>query len=164
MQRDREVPGRGHLALPRTGDSSVARPRRRLAYAVVAVALLLLSGCGGDDDGGDGGGGSETPASQADQIAAGREVYTAECAQCHGANGEGGTGPLVIGGNKRIASYGSTERLYDYVSRTMPFDEPGSLTPEQYWNVIAYLLEENELLPPDTVLSADSEPIQLERG
>jgi mono/diheme cytochrome c family protein len=91
-------------------------------------------------------------------------VYAAECAQCHGENGEGGTGPLVIGGNKRIASYESTERLYDYVSRTMPFDEPGTLTPEQYWNVIAYLLDANDLLPPDTVLGPDSPSIELERG
>lgn len=91
-------------------------------------------------------------------------MYAAECAQCHGENGEGGTGPLVIGGNKRIASYESTERLYDYVSRTMPFDEPGTLTPEQYWNVIAYLLDANDLLPPDTVLGPDSPSIELERG
>lgn len=121
--------------------------------------VLLLTACGGGDDGG----GSGTPESQADQIAAGREVYTAECAQCHGANGEGGTGPLLVGGNKRIASYESTERLYDYVSRTMPFDEPGSLTPEQYWNVIAYLLDANELLPADTVLGPDTPPIELKR-
>ena len=70
----------------------------------------------------------------------------------------------MIGGNKRIASYESTERLYDYVSRTMPFDEPGTLPPEQYWNVIAYLLDANDLLPPDTVLGPDSPSIELERG
>lgn len=124
------------------------------------MTLLLLAGCGGggDDDA------AGTPESQADQIAAGREVYSGECAQCHGMNGEGGTGPLVIGGNKRIASYGSTERLYDYVSRTMPFDTPGSLTAEQYWNVIGYLLDENELLPEGIVLGPESESIELERG
>ena len=124
--------------------------------------LVIPAGCGGgDDDGADGGSGA--PASQADQIAAGREVYTAECAQCHGANGEGGSGPLLIGGNKRIATYQTTERLYDYVSSTMPFDEPGSLTADQYWNVIAYLLDANELLPPDTVLGPETEPIDLKR-
>lgn len=124
--------------------------------------MLFGGGCGGGDNGG-GDGGSGTPESQADQIAAGREVYTAECAQCHGQDGEGGTGPLLIGGNKRIASYQTTKRLYDYVSTTMPFDEPGSLTPEQYWNVIGYLLDANELLPPDTVLGPESEPLELKR-
>jgi len=125
------------------------------------LTLLLVAACGGGgDDGGEGG----LPESQADQVASGREVYTGECAQCHGENGEGDTGPLVIGGGKRIATYESTVRLYDYVSRTMPFDEPGTLTPEQYWNVIGYLLDENQLLPQDTVLGPESESIELERG
>jgi mono/diheme cytochrome c family protein len=118
--------------------------------------VILVAGCGGGSDDG-------SPSSQADQVAAGREVYAASCAKCHGDKGQGGTGPVVIGGNKRIASYQTTERLYDYVSRTMPFDAPGSLTKDQYWNVIAYLLDENQLLPEDTVLGPETEPIQLER-
>jgi S-disulfanyl-L-cysteine oxidoreductase SoxD len=69
----------------------------------------------------------------------------------------------VIGGNKRIASYQTTERLYDYVSRTMPFDNPGSLTEQQYWDAIAYLLDGNDLLPANTVLGPDSEPFDLQR-
>ncbi len=144
------------------GLGSTARTRRRRRHIVaVGVVLLLLAGCGGGDDGG---GASGTPGSQADQVAAGREVYTADCSQCHGPNGEGGTGPLVIGGGKRIATYESTERLYDYVSRTMPFDEPGTLTADQYWNVIGYLLDANDLLPPETVLGPETESIELKRG
>jgi hypothetical protein len=46
----------------------------------------------------------------------------------------------------------------------MPFDEPGTLTEDQYWNVIAYLLSENDLLPEGTVLGPESETIELERG
>jgi mono/diheme cytochrome c family protein len=163
VQRDREVQGRGHVALSGAAPSTDQHRRRRALIAGVGLALILLGGCGGGDNGNGGDGGSGTPESQADQIAAGREVYTAECAQCHGEQGEGGSGPLLIGGNKRIASYQTTKRLYDYVSSTMPFDEPGSLTAEQYWNVIAYLLDANELLPADTVLGADTEPIELKR-
>jgi len=118
---------------------------------------LLLAGCGG------GNGADAGPSSQADQVAAGKSVYAASCAKCHGAQGEGGTGPLVIGGNKRIASYGDTPRLYDYVSRTMPFDEPGSLTEDEYWNAIAYLLDENGLLPEEIVLGPEAELVELRR-
>lgn len=116
--------------------------------------------CGGGD-GDDGGNG--IPASQSEQVAAGSDVYAADCAECHGERGEGGTGPAVIDESRRIASYESTDRLYDYVSRTMPFDAPGSLSENQYWNVIAYLLGENELLPVDVVLGPDSDPVVLER-
>lgn len=162
MQRDREVQGRGHVALSGAAPSTAQRRRRRALVAGVGLALLL-GGCGGGDNGNGSGGDGDGAVSRADQIAAGREVYTAECAQCHGQNGEGGSGPLLIGGNKRIASYQTTERLYDYVSTTMPFDQPGSLTADQYWNVIGYLLDANELLPADTVLGPDTEPVELRR-
>lgn len=118
------------------------------------MLLVFAAGCGG----GEGGAGS-----QADQIAAGRDVYDASCAECHGAQGEGGTGPLLVGGSRRIASYENTTRLYDYVSRTMPFDDPGSLGEDEYWDVISYLLDENGLLPQDAVLGPDSDPVELER-
>jgi cytochrome c len=118
---------------------------------------VLLAGCGG------GNGADAAPASQDDQVAAGQTVYAASCAKCHGAQGEGGTGPLVVGGGKRIATYGDTDRLYDYVGRTMPFDKPGSLTEDEYWQVIAYLLKENDLLPEEIVLSPEAEPIELRR-
>jgi S-disulfanyl-L-cysteine oxidoreductase SoxD len=118
----------------------------------------VVAACGGDGESGNG-----VPASQADQLAAGQDVYSGQCAECHGDRGEGGTGPVVIGGSKRIASYQTSERLYDYVSRTMPFDSPGSLTEQQYWDAIAYLLDENDLLPQDTVLGPDSDPIELRR-
>lgn len=138
---------------------------RRFARAATLGSFALLiafAGCGGGGNGdGDGGG---APASQAEQVAAGQGVYAADCAQCHGEQGQGGTGPLLIGGNKRIASYENTTRLFDYVSRTMPFDTPGSLSEQQYWDVIAYLLEENDLLPADTVLTPEADPVALERG
>jgi len=135
-----------------------SRGRRRASPRVLwcLAAVALAAGCGGGSE--DGG-----ASSSADQIAAGRDVYAESCAECHGANGEGGTGPVVIGGNKRIASYGTSERLYDYVSRTMPFDEPGSLSEDAYWNVVAYLLDENALLPANTVLGPETEPIELRR-
>ena len=121
--------------------------------------LILLIGsaaaCGGDDNG--------TAQSQDEQVAAGRDVYVDECAKCHGEQGEGGIGPVLIGGSRLIASYGDTDRLYDYVSRTMPFDDAGSLSEQQYWDSIAYLLDANELLPVDVVLGPDSETITLER-
>jgi cytochrome c len=139
----------------------VTRTRFLLATACGSL-LIALTGCGGDDGNG-GGNGSGAPGSQAEQVAAGQEVYAAECAQCHGDQGQGGTGPGLVGSGKRIASYQDTTRLYDYVSRTMPFDEPGSLTEQQYWDVIAYLLGENDLLPADTVLSPESEPLELTR-
>lgn len=118
------------------------------------MLLVASAGCGGDD--------GATAQTQDEQVAAGQNVYAAECAKCHGEQGEGGTGPVLIGGSRRIASYGDTDRLYDYVSRTMPFDDAGSLAEQEYWDSIAYLLDANELLPAETV-RPDAETITLER-
>jgi S-disulfanyl-L-cysteine oxidoreductase SoxD len=123
---------------------------------VLLGLVVAPAGCGGGDGDGD------AAQSQDEQLAAGREVYAAECAKCHGDQGEGGTGPALVGGSRRIASYENTDRLYDYVSRTMPFDDAGSLSEDEYWASIAYLLQENDLLPAEVVLGPDAD-VTLER-
>jgi mono/diheme cytochrome c family protein len=120
------------------------------------VLVTAPAGCGGGDGDGD------TAQSQDEQVASGQEVYAAECAKCHGDQGEGGTGPALVGGSRRIASYENTDRLYDYVSKTMPFDDAGSLSEDEYWASIAYLLQENDLLPAEVVLGPDAD-VTLER-
>ncbi len=45
----------------------------------------------------------------------------------------------------------------------MPFDDAGSLSEDQYWDSIAYLLDENGLLPAEVVLGPDAEELELER-
>jgi S-disulfanyl-L-cysteine oxidoreductase SoxD len=132
-------------------------PRRASRLAAASGFLLIVlttASCGGDN--------GATAGSQDEQVAAGRDVYAEDCARCHGEQGEGGTGPVLVGGSRRIASYETTDRLYDYVSRTMPFDDAGSLSEDEYWSVIAYLLDENDLLSADTVLDGDTD-LSLER-
>lgn len=50
------------------------------------ASLLLLVACGGGD--------TDT-ASLTGDATAGAEVYATSCAACHGASGEGGTGPAL---------------------------------------------------------------------
>ena len=65
-----------------------------LVAAVVFAGALLVSLF--DDDDGDGGGGG----SQAD----GAALYEANCATCHGADGQGGIGP-AIPSEQLVANY-----------------------------------------------------------
>ncbi len=69
----------------------------------------------------------------------GRTVFVDRCARCHGAEGEGGIGPRLIG-DDRLAGYGTALGLFDYVSQVMPADAPGTLPADQYWAVVAYLV------------------------
>jgi hypothetical protein len=38
----------------------------------------------------------------------------------------------------------------------MPNDTPGSLKVEEYWDILAYILDANKLLAPDTTLGPEN--------
>ena len=92
-----------------------------------------------------------------EQASRGTAVYSQYCAVCHGANlqGEAGT-PLM--GRTFLQAYGAgtAAQLYDFLSRQMPLNAPGSLSPSQYLDVTAFILERNGLSPGTAPLTAQS--------
>ena len=100
-------------------------------------------------------------------VDAGKLVYDASCASCHGANAEGG--PVfgaMVGGigsfttDKRTLTPGSMYPypgvLFDYIKRAMPMSAPQSLTDDEVYAVSAYLLNLNGLIADDAVMDAES--------
>ena len=73
------------------------------------------------------------------QVALGGEIYANECAVCHGGNLQGVSAPALTG-----PSFGRSHlngsQLRTVVVQTMPLTAPGSLKPEEYAAVMAYLL------------------------
>lgn len=99
----------------------------------------------------------------------GEELFLQNCVQCHGEFGEGaGRWPVLAGGRGTLKSerpektigsfwpYAST--VYDYVHRAMPFGSNLSLTPDQTYAIVAYLLNLNDLVAEDYVLSNENFP------
>jgi len=94
----------------------------------------------------------------------GHEVFDQQCASCHGANGEGGLGERLVGGQGTLATpepvqtvgsywpYAPT--LFDYIRRAMPQNAPQSLSNDDVYAVSAYILNLNGLLPADATLDA----------
>jgi alkylhydroperoxidase family enzyme/mono/diheme cytochrome c family protein len=101
-------------------------------------------------------------------VAAGRTLFAAQCARCHGPKAEGDVGARLVGGQgtlrdprplKTVGSfwpYATT--LWDYVNRAMPFDHPGSLTASEVYAAVAYVLNLNGIIPEDRVMDATSLP------
>lgn len=101
-------------------------------------------------------------------VAAGRELFAAQCARCHGPNGEGDVGARLVGGQgtlrtarplKTVGSfwpYATT--LWDYVNRAMPFDQPGLLQPAEVYAAVAYILNLNGIIADNVVIDAASLP------
>ena len=97
-------------------------------------------------------------------VAQGEEVFNERCATCHGDFGEGtGRWPVLAGGVdtlntedpvKTVGSYWPyLSTVYDYVHRAMPFGDAQSLTPDETYAVVAYILYLNDLIDEDATLS-----------
>ena len=98
----------------------------------------------------------------------GAQVFAAKCAMCHGPTGTERPKDRLVGGQntlttpKPIRTIGSywpyATTLYDYIHRAMPFIAPQSLTPDETYSVIAWLLFQNKIIAEDAVIDAQTLP------
>jgi len=100
-------------------------------------------------------------------VKAGEAVYMAKCAACHGEFGESaGRWPQVAGGQgslksddpvKTVGSYvAHLSTVIDYVRRAMPFGDAQSLTNDELYAVVAYMLFLNDIVDEKFVLSRET--------
>jgi mono/diheme cytochrome c family protein len=119
------------------------------ALAVAALgAAMVVSACGtprttiasGDDI-------------PEDQWSRGVYLYGQHCSSCHGENGEGDEDtPAIAGdgafsreageGSSREVTFDTAADVFAYVKEEMPALEPGKLTDDIYWTVVAYALKQ----------------------
>jgi len=96
------------------------------------------------------------------QAKRGQTTYNDSCAKCHLEDLSGGaTSPPLQGPDFLTNWKGKTlGALFDEVRMTMPFDSPGSLTPAQYADVLAYMLSVNKFPAGEKELDKEPEPMQ----
>ena len=87
----------------------------------------------------------------------GAMVFAQSCARCHGQNGEGGAAPPVWGnGSYNIGAGMSRVRTAAaFIKVAMPYDQPGTLTDQQAFDVAAYV---NSRPRPDFADKAEDWP------
>ena len=113
--------------------------------------------------------------------ASGAPVYAGQCAVCHGTAGEGGIADRLVGYTPETAPpfgpryeewrgdgpdvpysvgnywpYATT--LFDYIRRAMPSTAPGTLTADQVYGLVAWILAENGLIGADEAMNATTLP------
>ncbi len=97
-----------------------------------------------------------------DQSKRGEAVYNANCAMCHQPD-LGGKEPVPeLAGDKFLAHWlgHPVGELFTRVSTTMPQGKPGSLTHDQYIDVIAFIIDANGFKSGTTELKADSDALK----
>jgi len=109
--------------------------------------------------------------------AAGKKVYDAKCAACHGPDLQGvaalkdmpaGAQLRLTGGRGTLTTpkpvltvesywpYATT--LFDYIRRAMPFFAPGSLSSDEVYAVSAFILAEGKIIDRSAAMDAQSLP------
>jgi cytochrome c len=102
----------------------------------------------------------------------GAEIFAKRCEVCHGKNGENGLmRSLVIGrpGAPYRGTYYGEERngpsyypyptiAWDYINRAMPVSEPGSLTPNEVYALVAVLYYWNGIITETDVMDEKTLP------
>ena len=97
----------------------------------------------------------------------GAKIFADKCALCHGDKGQGGIAARLIGGpakaslngGKTIANYWPyATTLFDFIRRAMPYTQPRSLTDQEVYSLVAFILAENKLIGEDDEINATTLP------
>lgn len=88
------------------------------------------------------------------QAMRGESTYRANCTSCHATSAH--TGEAFI----RPWDSRTAFDLFELIRTTMPIDNPGRLSREQYADIVAYMFRLNRLPPGDRPLPADDEGLK----
>ena len=99
----------------------------------------------------------------------GAQIYRTKCQACHGAEGVGGTAPILkskLGPETDTWQRGRVlpvrapfaTMVWDFINRAMPLGREGTLTSDEVYALTAYLLAINQVIPDDQVLDPETLP------
>ena len=99
-------------------------------------------------------------------VAQGADVYAKKCQGCHGVNGAGKPQDQLTGGigtlnspkpvKTAVSYWPRATTMFDYIRRAMPINNPQSLTNDEVYSIVAFLLSVDGVVPKDAVLNASN--------
>jgi mono/diheme cytochrome c family protein len=113
--------------------------KKIIGMALLILMLSLISACSNDE-------GTKEPAkdpvteepSEQATTLAGDEIFKTSCITCH-SSGDITGGQAKLDATKIHADFKTQEDLLSFVSKNMPQSAPGSLSKEEYEQVVDYL-------------------------
>ncbi|WP_133660783.1 transporter substrate-binding domain-containing protein [Paraburkholderia sp. BL10I2N1] len=101
---------------------------------------------------------ADAPSFDSAQVAHGKSLYSGSCAKCHGAELQGVNAPALKGpafapaANAHLTIGG----VFGYMASNMPADRPGKMKPQDYADIMSFLLYSNGYRASSAKLTADS--------
>ncbi|MEL7463321.1 MAG: c-type cytochrome [Pseudomonadota bacterium] len=97
----------------------------------------------------------------------GEELFVEKCGSCHGDFAEGvDNWPVLAGGFDTLADEDPVKTVgsywphlstaWDYIHRSMPFGEAGTLTADETYAIVAYIMYSNDMVDDEFVLSNEN--------
>jgi mono/diheme cytochrome c family protein len=74
----------------------------------------------------------------------GQTVFQTSCVSCHG------TSRALWGSAGQLSAYNTAQGLLSFIAATMPKNAPGSLSHQDYLNILSYLLIQNNTISSGT--------------
>ncbi len=107
-------------------------------------------------------------------VAQGEEIFADKCAACHGDFGEAvGRWPVLSGGHgtlandrpvKTVGSYWPyLSTAYDYINRAMPFGNAQSLSADEVYALVAYILYVNDTVDDEEFILSNENFLNVEQ-
>jgi mono/diheme cytochrome c family protein len=88
------------------------------------------------------------------QATRGQRAVQQNCGSCHSPSSEWSSSMFMTAWDGR-----PIRELHGHLRATMPFDSPGRLSPQQYADIVAYMLKLNKAPAGNTELPADDESL-----
>jgi S-disulfanyl-L-cysteine oxidoreductase SoxD len=93
--------------------------------------------------------------------AQGAAIFAEKCEACHGKNGAGGQSATLINppgkSGRTMALFAPTSNtMFDFIRRAMPWPAPKSLTNDEVYALTAYILAGNKVIGEGDVMDAET--------
>jgi quinoprotein glucose dehydrogenase len=94
-----------------------------------------------------------------EQAKRGKGLYAQECMMCHGASLTGGDGAAPLAGDVFLANWNdmTVDDLFERARLTMPLQDPGKLSRQEYVDLLTYILGFNKFPSGKTELANQSQ-------
>jgi mono/diheme cytochrome c family protein len=91
------------------------------------------------------------------QATRGKQLYVGNCSVCHQEGLQGADLAPALKGDSFVLRWSdsSVDDMFTAISSSMPADAPGTLMPQQYLDIVTYLLQQNSFPAGNEEIKAD---------